>query len=100
MQGEEQKQKSNKINQLFGLLKGYSGLFLSVAFGIFLFILFFQPFPIDSFEFNDRLIFIAGLGSIIFFLMVLVRILFATLLVTEKAENTNPAWLIFSRGFT
>jgi DNA-binding LytR/AlgR family response regulator len=100
MQGEEQKQKNNKINQLFGLLKGYSGLFLSVTFGIFLFILFFQPFPIDRLDFNDRLIFIAGLGAIIFFLMVLVRILFTTLFPTENTGNATPTWLVFFQGLS
>lgn len=100
MPGEVQKSMSNKLNQIVNQLKGYFGLFLSITFGIFLFVLFFQPFPIDRLEFNDRLIFVAGLGAIIFFLMVMERILFAVMLLSEKTENTNPAWLIFIRGFT
>ncbi len=44
--------------------------------GIFLFVLFFQPFPIEHFDFNNSLLFVAGLGVIVFVFMVLVRIIF------------------------
>jgi len=49
---------------------------LSISFGVFLFILFFQPFSLDRFEFNNKLIFVAGLGAIVFLLIVLIRITF------------------------
>ena len=58
-------------------------LFLTISFGIFLFILFFQPFPIDSFEFNNRLLIVAGLGAIVFFILVIISIIF-TLVITEN----------------
>jgi hypothetical protein len=50
-------------------------LFLGISIGIFLFILFFQPFSIDRFDFNDKLLFIAGLGFIIFLFITLLRAL-------------------------
>lgn len=97
---EQQKLMGNKLNQLLGLLKGYFGLFLSITFGIFLFILFFQPFPIEGLEFNDRLIFIAGLSAIVFFMMVTVRISFASWFPNERTSDVNPALPVFLRGFS
>jgi len=58
-----QKFKS-ELNQLAG-----------ISFGIFLFILFFQPFNLNKLPFNDQLLFIAGLGAIVFILMVITRYL-------------------------
>jgi DNA-binding LytR/AlgR family response regulator len=65
-----------KINQFINSLKDKFGLFISISLGIFLFVLFFQPFPIDHLDFNNKLIFVAGLAIIVFLLMVLVRIAF------------------------
>ncbi len=90
----------NKLNQLLSLLKGYFGLFLSISFGIFLFILFFQPFPIDSMDFNNRLIFMAGMGAIVFFMMAMIRGLFTAWIPDERASDENPVFLIFLRGFS
>ncbi len=67
---------NKKLNQLIILIKKDLGLYLSISFGIFLFVLFFQPFPLDKFGFNDRLLFIFGLATIIYLFMVLVRIAF------------------------
>ncbi|MCX6256970.1 MAG: LytTR family DNA-binding domain-containing protein [Bacteroidia bacterium] len=61
------------MNLLWDLLKKDLGLLLSISFGVFLFILFFQPFSLDSFDFNNRLLFIAGLAAIVFLFMVLIR---------------------------
>jgi len=63
-----------KIDQLIEDLKEELGLFLSISFGVFLFVLFFQPFPFVGFDFNNSLLFVGGMGTIIFFIMVLVRI--------------------------
>ncbi len=66
-----------KISQSVMLLKKDLGLYLSISFGVFLFILFFQPFSLDRFEFNNKLIFVAGLGAIVFILIILIRIIFS-----------------------
>ena len=68
-----------KLNQFVQLLNKELRVFLSISFGVFLFVLFFQPFPLDNFDFNNRLIFVAGLGTIVFLFMVLVRVGFAWL---------------------
>jgi DNA-binding LytR/AlgR family response regulator len=59
--------------------------FLSISFGIFLFILFFQPFPVDTFDFNNRLLFVAGFGAIVFLCMFLIQIIHPWLF-----QNENP----------
>lgn len=37
-----------------------------MSFGVFLFILFFQPFPLDTLDYNNRLLFVTGFGAIYF----------------------------------
>ncbi len=37
-----------------------------ISFGVFLFILFFQPFPLEMLNYNDRLLYVAGFGGITF----------------------------------
>jgi DNA-binding LytR/AlgR family response regulator len=64
------------INQWVRLINHELKLFFWVSVGVFLFILFFQPFPLDNFDFNNRLLFVAGMAGIVFFLMVLLRTLF------------------------
>ena len=61
---------------------------MSISFGVFLFVLFFQPFPLDTFDFNNRLIFVAGLAAIVFFFMVLIRAGLARLF--QKYDQSNP----------
>ena len=63
-----------KIDQLIDDLKEELGLLLSISFGLFLFVLFFQPFPFTAFDINNTLLFVGGLGAIVFILMALVRI--------------------------
>jgi DNA-binding LytR/AlgR family response regulator len=76
---------NHKFDQLIDDLKEELGLYLSISFGIFLFVLFFQPFPFVGFDFNDSLLVVAGLGTIIFTGMVLVRRLIPWIF-----RNNNP----------
>jgi len=50
---------NNKLNDVIYALKKDVGLILSISFGFFLFILFFQPFPLDKFDFNNRVLLVA-----------------------------------------
>lgn len=65
---------NKKLDQLIDDLKEESGLFLGISFGVFLFILFFQPFTFGNFDFNNSLLFVAGMGAIIFIIMTLTRV--------------------------
>jgi len=67
-------------NRLILLLNNELLLFLSISLGIFLFILSFQPFPHDEFDFYYRLLFKVGLGAIVFMFMFLIRSLYPYLL--------------------
>jgi hypothetical protein len=78
---------NNRFNLLSRSLKKKLGFLISISFGVFLFILFFQPFPIERFDFNNKLLFIAGFGAIVFFIMLLVR--FVSLLISQKKTQNG-----------
>lgn len=63
-----------KLDQLIGEIKEELGILLSISFGIFLFVLFFRPFSFTDFDFNNSILFVGGMGTIVFIIMVLVRI--------------------------
>lgn len=88
----------NKINHLISLIKAYFPAFLSISFGVFIFILFFQPFPIESFDFNNRLIYVAGLGAIIFITMLAIKTVFFLVVDEEPSSITRPALPTFLSG--
>jgi len=67
---------NTQIHQWLQIVKPDMRIFLWVSLGIFLFILFFQPFSLDQFDFNNRLLVVAGLGAITFILMTLTRSFF------------------------
>lgn len=88
-----------KLTQFIYSFKDDLRLLLSISFGVFLFILFFQPFPLDEIDFNNRLLLIAGLGSIVFLFMVLVR--FFVQWLKQKYEQSTPEYGLstFMGGF-
>ena len=65
----------NKLDQLIFLIKKNLGLYLSISFGIFFFILFFQLFPLEKFDISNSLLFAAGLAAIIYLFLILIRII-------------------------
>jgi len=81
-----------RINQLINLLNEELKLFLSISFGVYLFVLFYQPFPIDTFDFNNKLIFVGGLGAIVFVFMVLVRVGYPWFLQINEQRKQEPAF--------
>ena len=54
-----------RIN-IFKSFKLELGRLLIMSFGIFLFILFFQPFPLEMLDYENRLLFVTGFAVIIF----------------------------------
>lgn len=63
---------NNNTNRLALFLTEKLKLFLGISIGVFLFILFFQPFQPDWPDFENRLLFVAGFGVIIFLVLILV----------------------------
>jgi DNA-binding LytR/AlgR family response regulator len=88
-----------RINQLINLLNEELKLFLSISFGVYLFVLFYQPFPIDIFDFNNKLIFVAGLGAIVFVFMVLVRVGYPWFLQMNELRKREPAFPSYIGAF-
>ncbi|MBL7111131.1 MAG: LytTR family transcriptional regulator [Bacteroidales bacterium] len=61
-------------------LKLELGRLLIMSFGVFLFILFFQPFPLEMLDYNNRLLFVTGFGAITFLVTFIILILVPLLL--------------------
>jgi DNA-binding LytR/AlgR family response regulator len=88
-----------RLNHLINLIKEDLGLYLSFSLGVFLFILFFQPFPIDSFDFNNSLLFFAGLGAIVFLSIIIIRILIPWIVQNNFQNDHEYLLLSYMGGF-
>lgn len=81
------------IHHWLQLIKPDLKLFLWISIGAFLFILFFQPFPLVKLDFNNLLLFNAGLGAILFILMLVARSFFPyddTAAMPQESHRTVP----------
>lgn len=85
-------------NLIFSLLNEKLKIFLSISFGIYIFILFFQPFPIYHFDFNNKLLVVAGLAFIVFLILVLVRIVFPVVFYHNPQSDQEPIIPIYLSG--
>jgi len=83
---------NKKFDRFVQLLNREIRLLLSISFGIFLFILFFQPFPLERFDFNNRLLFVAGFGAIVFLFMFLMRVAFSRM-IKKNDQNVSKSVL-------
>lgn len=90
---------NSKFDHLIYLIKEDLSLFISISFGVFLFVLFFQPFPLDRFEFDNRLIFVSGLGAIVFLFIVLVRAAFIWIMHYYYQSADEPVFPSYLSGF-
>ncbi len=90
---------NKKLDQILHLIKEDLRLLISISFGVFLFVLFFQPFPLDRFEFDNRLIFVSGLGGIVFLFMVLVRVAFIWIMQYYDQNDDDPVFPSYLSGF-
>lgn len=85
---------SNKtIDHFFTLSKNYFRLYLGISISVFLFILFFQPFTAIVFEFENRLLFIAGFGLIAFIMQFLLQIAFQNYFIQQHADGEDDPLL-------
>lgn len=69
-----------------------------IAVGVFLFILFFQPFPLDMLTYNNRLLYVTGFGGITFLftflILVITPLLFPKYFKVTTWESGPPLILI------
>lgn len=90
---------NQRLNRLIKLFKGNLKFSLSITLGIFLFILFFQPFSLDRFDFNNRLLFVAGFVGIIFLLMILVQTTLQTLIRDKYSKKDDVLLYSYAGSF-
>jgi DNA-binding LytR/AlgR family response regulator len=90
----------NRLASFFNLAKTNFGLYISICFGIFLFVLFFQPFPIDHFDFNNRLVFLGGLSMIVFLLLIFIKVLLHFLFQDENDSDKQAIFPHFLSNFS
>ncbi len=87
-----------KLNIMIRLLNKELRLFLGISHGVFLFVLFFQPFPLEHLDFETRLLFVTGLGVIVFMLSFLVRIVYPCLMKKNAQSEKETALHSFISG--
>lgn len=76
------------------LSKAYFRLYFGIAISVFLFIQFFQPFSADTFEFENKLIFLAGFGVIVLMIFLVSQLIFqSTLLFRENENHDNSIYI-------
>jgi hypothetical protein len=88
-----------KFEKFIALIKQDLRLFLSISFGIFMFILFFEPFPLQIYDFNNRLIFIAGYAAIFFIFMNITGVVFRWRTVDYGKIIHEPVLASYLEGF-
>ncbi len=87
---------SRKINQFIQLTRLYFRTYFGIAIAIFLFILFFQPFTTDQFEFENKLLFLSGFGIIVLIVLFISQVLFRHILLRkEEDDNSNSIYVPF-----
>lgn len=77
---------NNKMNQFINVSKKYFRTYFGIAISIVLFIQFFQPFTIEKFDFENKLLFIAGFGIIALITLFSSQILFQRHLMRVEEE--------------
>ena len=89
---------NKKTDHLIRLLSMEIRLYLGSAFGVFLFVLFFQPFPLNKLDFNNSLLFVSGLGAIVFVLMAATRISISLIVRNKRVTSLGPVLVSFMGG--
>jgi len=84
--------RKKKSNQLITQLNQKLGLYLSICFGVFLFVLFFQPFAVTDLNYDNKLVFIGGFALIVFLLMFITGIAIPLLF---RFSSANPDETLF-----
>ncbi len=87
------------LNKRYQYLKKDFGVFTGISLGIFLFVLFFQPFSLAKFDFNNRMLFVAGLAGIVFLVTLIVRVFFSVFIINISDDNQNNELTSYINGF-
>jgi hypothetical protein len=91
---------NKRIENLIQRLKHESGLSLALGLGVFLFILFFQPFPVENFDLNNTLVYLAGFGGIVFISIISVRVFLPGFLMgNDNQSDKKRVFPSYLKGF-
>lgn len=88
----------NRFHQLGQVLNENLKVIAIISLTVFLFILFFQPFPLEKFDFDNRLLFIAGFGAMAFFFMFIMSILIPWIAEKSKDNGDELALRVYIDG--
>ncbi len=72
---------------------------MGIGLGVFLFVLIFKPFPLDHIEFDERKLFVLGLGALVFLVLFIVRIVYPCLMENNYQHETKTALHSLLSGF-
>jgi hypothetical protein len=91
---------AERNNNIMISLRDEIGRLFIISFGVFLFILFFQPFPLETLDYNSRLLYVTGFGLIVFFAAVIALVVLPSAIpkwfdVKNEWENGPPVQLSF-----
>lgn len=90
---------NNHFQQLIDQLKERFRILLGICLGIFLFVLFFEPFSIYLLDINNRLVFLVGLTVIFFLLMVVVYVVLPHIFKKSRASIQEMLLSSYVKGF-
>jgi len=77
-------------NQLLCLLNQKLILYLGIGLGMVLFVLVFEPFPLDHPDFESRVLFASGIGIIIFLVIFILGIVYPSFVHDNAREENYP----------
>src|SRR4030043_1664349 len=89
---------NKKSSRFVQLMNREIKILLGISFGVFLFILFFQPFPLEKFDFNNGLVFISGFAGIVFLFMFLTRIIIPRIIPKNDQEGNETVLNSYLEG--
>ena len=89
-----------KLNNILAHLNNILELFLTISSSVAFFVLIFKPFPLDHINYDSRILFIIGLGVIVFFVMFFVRIVYPGFISNSTENIKRPILSSYNKGFT
>jgi hypothetical protein len=89
-----------KLNNILAHLNNIIGIFVTISSSVAFFVLIFKPFPLDHINYDSRILFIIGLGVIIFFVMFFVKIVYPILIFNNTENKKRPILASYNKGFT
>jgi hypothetical protein len=88
------------VDQFITLSKKFFRTYLTISISIFLFVLYFQPFTTENFEYENKLLYIAGFGMITFFSQVIVQIIFQRHYIHHEPDDEEISLLNYAYYFS